>query len=359
MGRRKLKAASKRAGGWDGMESDSMRDEYRRSAGREEKTKRRVESHRRASAAYDARHTISGHPEVKERRRLFIAERRAAVKLKKRKWDPPKKAARIAASAPEDSDVGRSSTQDLEGERGGTCPRVGVHTGDEAAQAAVVLDLRAENLVMFDAEMGEPGGNFTKRATSGMVSLTPDEALALVALAGMARGAAAADAAPGLETSLGQARLLSSHRTSLRVLDDAADLPASQTVMSGDDRSRMKADGEPKITSSARVEQARATVAALNAGPFSKLFLIDVWLWDEVPPPARRWWARGAQMSREAWGRVATWRAAAYETDNSWDSATAEEWAEVFRSIPMLRMIEVVVARDNQWDNASVDTLSD
>ncbi|KAJ6518386.1 hypothetical protein DFH09DRAFT_1098571 [Mycena vulgaris] len=348
MGGCKCKRKSKKMDRFDGAESDSMRDEYRRSAGREEKTKKRVESHRRASAAYDARHTISGHPEVKERRRLFIAERRAAVKLKKRKWDPPKKEARIAASTPEDSDVGRSSTQDSEGERGGTRPRVGVHTGAEDTQSAVVLDLRVENLVMFDAETGEPGGNFTKRATSAMNSLTPDEALALVALAGMAGmagGAAIADDAPGLEATLGQACLLSSRRTSLRVLDGAVDLPAFQTVRSGDDDSHIKADSEPKITSSARVEQARVTVAALNSRPFSQLFLIDVWLWDEVTPPGRRWWLRGAQMSREAWWKVATWRADTYETDDSWDSATAEEWAEVSRSVPILRMIDVTAAR--------------
>ncbi|KAJ6555102.1 hypothetical protein DFH09DRAFT_1085054 [Mycena vulgaris] len=249
----------------------------------------------------------------------------AAVKLKKCKCDPPKKAARIAASTPEDSDVGRSSTQDSEGERGGTRPRVGVHTGAEDAQSAVVLDLCVENLVMFDAETGELGGNFTKRATSVMDSLTPDEALALVALAGIAGGAATADDAPGLEATLGQTRLLTSRRISLRVLDGAVDLPAFQKVRSGDDGSHIKADSEPKITSSARMEQARVTVAALNSRPFSQLFLIDVWLWDEVTPPGRRWWLRGAQMSREAWSKVATWRADVYETDDSWDSATPEE----------------------------------
>ncbi|KAJ7694390.1 hypothetical protein B0H17DRAFT_1132023 [Mycena rosella] len=69
-----------------------------------------IESHRRASAAYDSRY----HTEVKERKHLQIATRRAEAKLKKSKWDPPKRmpldpsvqdttdsAGNIAASTPE------------------------------------------------------------------------------------------------------------------------------------------------------------------------------------------------------------------------------------------------------------------
>ncbi|KAJ6547988.1 hypothetical protein DFH09DRAFT_1367119 [Mycena vulgaris] len=323
MGGRKRKLKSKRTDVFDGADSDPRQDE-------EKKTKRRVESHRKASAAYDAR-----HPEVKERRRIFIAEQRAAAKLKKRKWDPPKKPARVASAA-EQSDVGHSTA---ERERDFVRPGTASHTEADSAPSAIVLDLCVENLLMFDAEMGEQGEAVYKMASSEMQSLTPDEALALVALAGMAGGAASADAAPALETTVGRAHLLSSHRSSLRVLEGAAGLTLSY-----------------KIASSARVEQARVTVAALNSRPFSRLLLIDVWLWDEVTPPGRRWWARGAQMSREAWWKVATWRADAYETDDSWDSATAEEWAEVTRSVPILRMIDVIVARDNTGGDTPSDS---
>ncbi|KAJ7902356.1 hypothetical protein B0H13DRAFT_2335647 [Mycena leptocephala] len=44
------------------------------------------ENHRKAAAAYYAR-----HPEIKEKNRLSLQRRRAAVKAKRRQWDPPRK----------------------------------------------------------------------------------------------------------------------------------------------------------------------------------------------------------------------------------------------------------------------------
>ncbi|KAJ7502434.1 hypothetical protein B0H11DRAFT_638642 [Mycena galericulata] len=47
---------------------------------------KRAEARRKASAKYYAQ-----HPEVREKKRVQMAERRAAVKAKRRQWDPPKK----------------------------------------------------------------------------------------------------------------------------------------------------------------------------------------------------------------------------------------------------------------------------
>ncbi|KAJ7667455.1 hypothetical protein DFH06DRAFT_1322059 [Mycena polygramma] len=53
---------------------------------------RKREQHRRASAKYVATQVaVVLHPELREKKRLQIAAKRAAIKANRRRWDPPKK----------------------------------------------------------------------------------------------------------------------------------------------------------------------------------------------------------------------------------------------------------------------------
>ncbi|KAJ6544005.1 hypothetical protein B0H19DRAFT_1076187 [Mycena capillaripes] len=51
-----------------------------------QRDERARKSHRKASAKYYAK-----HPEAREKQRIRMAEKRAAIKARRRKWDPPKK----------------------------------------------------------------------------------------------------------------------------------------------------------------------------------------------------------------------------------------------------------------------------
>ncbi|KAJ7233084.1 hypothetical protein C8J57DRAFT_1382905 [Mycena rebaudengoi] len=54
-------------------------------------TEEQAANHRKASAGYYKRNIT----EIREKRRIQVAERRAAAKLRKRRWDPPKRSKRV------------------------------------------------------------------------------------------------------------------------------------------------------------------------------------------------------------------------------------------------------------------------
>ncbi|KAJ7717670.1 hypothetical protein B0H16DRAFT_1897894 [Mycena metata] len=54
------------------------------------------EAHRREKSRLASRKYYAAHPEIREKKRIEIAEKRAAIKAKRRRCDPPKKQTRVA-----------------------------------------------------------------------------------------------------------------------------------------------------------------------------------------------------------------------------------------------------------------------
>ncbi|KAJ7367713.1 hypothetical protein DFH08DRAFT_928135 [Mycena albidolilacea] len=84
---------------------------------------------RRSSRKYYARYTVScrrirvrfdgyfSHPEVREKKRVYMAEKRAAIKARRRQWDPPKKpksSTHVAPSSAPPTKVAHASTAGLD-----------------------------------------------------------------------------------------------------------------------------------------------------------------------------------------------------------------------------------------------------
>ncbi|KAJ7739352.1 hypothetical protein B0H16DRAFT_1465308 [Mycena metata] len=133
--------------------------------------------HRRNQAAYRAR-----HPELREKERLRVAERRAATKAARRRRDPPKRATSSASihiqpeERHDEAPTCLSSTEVL----------------SNSAHSFQFQDYRATDyLILAEAEAMPPprGISEVPRVGSVRCSPTPDERLACDALTALAHGA--------------------------------------------------------------------------------------------------------------------------------------------------------------------------
>ncbi|KAJ6532228.1 hypothetical protein DFH09DRAFT_1092895 [Mycena vulgaris] len=287
-----------------------------------ESKEKKAKSHRKASAAYDARNLEA----TRERRRLRMAATRAAVKLKRRQWDPPK-APRARTPSPAAPD--KSETND-----------------DLPVEEGALWELRTENIWILEAQL-EPrirelealhstGARLNLVSEMGVeltASLNSDEHVALAALAGMAGGAVGytqdPDVDPDVEVDsiLEMARLLSSHGTEAGegpCVGQAACVPEMVAP----------------IRESLHVHQAQMAVAALSARPFHPLEVSQVMRWEEVSPSER---PPRLPMTFAAYWRVFRWRKkTAKRGDNRWDCVTADAMTELANSLPVDRMLERV-----------------
>ncbi|KAJ7443365.1 hypothetical protein FB451DRAFT_1190096 [Mycena latifolia] len=291
---------------------------------------RRRETHRKASTAYDAR-----HPEMKEKRRLARAAQRAQAKLKKRQWDPPK---RPRTAPPPPSETSRHTEPP---------PSETRHRQSEArsevavTEEGIVMELRVANLIEFEAQMDlelkirtddervdEGAMRDVQSAMDVAVapSLNADEKLALLALAGMARGRPTNQDNHEVDSVLAMALLLSSHGTSI-----------------GEPHARSAALPPPHLEhESARVHRAQLAVATLNAKPFSALAIVDVYMWDAHRSLELLHWL---PMSLASYRCVATWWGEAEETaDNSWDAPAQWDMEELAkRSIYLCMRSPIII----------------
>ncbi|KAJ7261849.1 hypothetical protein C8J57DRAFT_459014 [Mycena rebaudengoi] len=151
-------------------------------------TEEQAANHRKASAGYYKRNIA----EIREKRRIQVAERRAAAKLRKRRWDPPKRSKR--AEDPISTDPHGSGLESLVVDE---LSRSEVFTAPSSTRA---------NLITFSHldmnEASSDGSSFAaveqeKNVSSMSVaerpnnirrpeSPTPDERIAVEALASMA-----------------------------------------------------------------------------------------------------------------------------------------------------------------------------
>ncbi|KAJ6448170.1 hypothetical protein DFH09DRAFT_1406467 [Mycena vulgaris] len=259
-----------------------------------ESKEKKARSHRKASAAYDARNLEA----TRERRRLRMAATRAAVKLKRHQWDPPKapRARTPSPAAPDESET----NVDLPVEEG------------------ALWELRTENIWILEAQLGPHIRELEALHNTGArlnlvsemdveltASLNSDEHVALAALAGMAGGAvgdtqdADVDADVEVDSILELACLLSSHGTEAGegpCVGQAACVPEMVAP----------------IGESPHMHQAQMAVAALSA-PFHPLEVSQV----------MRWRKKTAKRG-----------------DNGWDCTTADVMTELADSLPVDRMLE-------------------
>ncbi|KAJ7893534.1 hypothetical protein B0H13DRAFT_1886334 [Mycena leptocephala] len=167
----------------------------------------KARSHRKVQAAYRAR-----NPQIREKQQVQAAERRAALKANRRRWDPPKRPKAIPLAQEE-----------------GPAPC----TEDQQVRAAVsdilsFQDHRAPDWLSFpgseleDSERPEVG-------TTG--SPTPDERIACTALAELAQGPALDAQFDAEESPTAYNKKTTSIRSKDSVLERAMQL--SSTVASG------------------------------------------------------------------------------------------------------------------------------
>ncbi|KAJ6575724.1 hypothetical protein DFH09DRAFT_1078663 [Mycena vulgaris] len=273
-----------------------------------EAIERKKASHRRASAAYEAR-----HPELKEKRRLQMVARRAAAKLKRRQWDPPKKTPKQRQTPPAAS------------------------ADESVTESHVVLDLRAENLQILDAAMLQDKicrptiVNTSDIEVAAAPSLNSAEKVALVALAEMGAGATG-DGTHVDKHCIGNGVSLRSQGGCAEVCPN---IPGTMFTLT---------DIPPH--QSMRVSQARAAVAKLNDQPFSDKLLSDVMMWDDLPPLER---AQYLPMGTASYIRVRTWRHRVRDADDGWDLATAKAMEELAQNVATDRMVERLLFERDGW----------
>ncbi|KAJ7457107.1 hypothetical protein FB451DRAFT_1407133 [Mycena latifolia] len=278
---------------------------------------RRRETHRKASAAYDAR-----HPEMKEKRRLARAAQRWVLSISPLTAPPPPSETSRHTEPPPSETRHRQSEARSE---------VAV------TEEGIVMELRVANLIEFEAQMDlelkirtddervdEGAMRDVQSAMDVAVapSLNADEKLALLALVGMARGRPTNQDNHEVDSVLAMALLLSSHGTSI-----------------GEPHARSAALPPPHLEhESARMHRAQLAVATLNTKPFSPLAIVDVYMWDAHRSLELPHWL---PMSLASYRRVATWQGEAEETaDNSWDAPAQWDMEELAESVPVDRMID-------------------
>ncbi|KAJ7873229.1 hypothetical protein B0H13DRAFT_1894862 [Mycena leptocephala] len=205
------------------------------------------ESHRKAAAAYYAR-----HPEIKEKNRLSLQKRREATKAKRRQWDPPKKG---KAAAPfSDRLSRRSSSFDLNlvadellnGPIHFKDPR-GAPTSEDEDSDFRRMDARHR----VQTETSKRNAS----AESAPLTPTPDERVAIEVLAGMGGHIGGSQ-----DSVLRMANLLSADGDAIeRTQPPTSALPS----------------GHP----SSRVQSTLAAVVQLNEGPLTTPTVVEQRYW--------------------------------------------------------------------------------
>ncbi|KAJ6498285.1 hypothetical protein DFH09DRAFT_1103256 [Mycena vulgaris] len=289
---------------------------------------KRVASHRSASAAYDARNLEA----TRERRRLRMAVTRAAAKLKRRQWDPPKMAKTHTASpvAPDESEA----SADVPVEEGALWELLAKNVG--------ILEAQLEPRIQMLEALHNTGAKLNVASDMDVAltaSLNSDEQLALLTLAGMAGGVVGPrEAGVEIDSVLEMALLLSSHGTQAGE-GPWLELAASPLMVGCLDGASIEASAMGQST---RVHQAQMAVAVLGSRPVLPLEVAEVMRWEEVSPRER---PPRLPMTFAAYWRVTRWsKKTSKRADNRWDDATADAMADLAESIPVDRMLERV------WD---------
>ncbi|KAJ7227793.1 hypothetical protein C8J57DRAFT_1534863 [Mycena rebaudengoi] len=148
-------------------------------------------NHRKASAAHYKRNIT----ELREKKRIQVAARRAAAKLRKRRWDPPRRSKAVDELVASDADTSGLATAPLESTRsqfilagsslGGVPSSIpfGILDMEENHSEGSSMAAVAEFLVTDLSELDPPAPE--ERALNSN-SPTPDERIAIEALASMA-----------------------------------------------------------------------------------------------------------------------------------------------------------------------------
>ncbi|KAJ7478928.1 hypothetical protein FB451DRAFT_1172060 [Mycena latifolia] len=261
------------------------------------------------------------HPELREKKRLQTAQRRAEKKAAKRRWDPPKK------SKPE------------------------VEEHERSYESASITDELRVDSPHLGAHSQTPVVPFQTATESGAVYLTPTpaEQIAMLALAELAQGQISAtsndEAASGpalarqvlstrssaIHSGLALARQVSSTRSSV------IQVPVEVELISG----AAQQVSHRGITPSSRVHAAQMMVAELNSGPMTLPTAAEATTWGDnyapVPPYC-------TTMGSNRWDEYYYWSEAVIG-QNEWDRPAQLAFARAGKTGETTSEIQQLIGR--------------
>ncbi|KAJ6586361.1 hypothetical protein DFH09DRAFT_1308392 [Mycena vulgaris] len=272
-------------------------------------TEEKAERNRQAYQRY-----YHSHPEIHNKKRIQMAERRASAKAAKRRWDPPKKA-KAAPIVPEDhSDASINSI-----------------SGGRLLDATGLRALTKTPDRLCEHQEHTSGASGTAGSVR-CVSQTSAEHLVMVTLAGMTLGRPADTGAPNDDgdSVLAKAMQLSSlsssvvSRTQLAQRDNLpTELTKEQTVHLAISNS-----------TATWIQAAQVMVADLNAVPLAGPTPAEASAWGkrhypEIPP-----WME--TMDYDHWLEIHRWAEKAMPSgDNTWDRAGQLAFAKHEKIVPL------------------------
>ncbi|KAJ6626170.1 hypothetical protein B0H10DRAFT_1942018 [Mycena sp. CBHHK59/15] len=254
-------------------------------------------NHRRSQAAHYAR-----NPDIRERRRIQVAERRAAKKMERQRWDPPK--GKNVAENTEDEDFDADDPGARISRKQTDCSLIS--DDQDLGEESAAVDLRAahseSSLLTWDLNADVLDPTSEVEASRGThASPTSDEWVATQALATLA-----ALAEPGADVS----RLIgwtippaAAIYPALAAQTYAAcHAPTGVTMAAAgngpDVRSPPISEGVGPLS---RVQAAQARVAALNSGNLTRPTSADAAQWGRRSVPG------GICLSDETIGAIQKW----------------------------------------------------
>ncbi|KAJ7067681.1 hypothetical protein B0H15DRAFT_958207 [Mycena belliarum] len=284
----------------DEAEAHNVTDENARERAR--KHQLTLERRRAADRARYQKNT-----DCRDRRRVLLAEQKAAARARRRQWDPPKKNA----------------------------------TNMNLLSAANVTNL--EDRPDFDRlgllpPNSDPNhyASVQSAEAQSVPSLTPAEKLATMVLAGMAQARVAAVEHHCWSTSVADTNVAPPDYTSKNsALTRLQELPPGAAPLNAKQSLNLLLCGA--IGPLTEVQRAQVLLADLNSGP----------LLGPTPAEANRWanWRRKRSppelttMSMERWIEIACWYGGVQvEHDNGWDAAAQQVFFGAQKSIPLSRL---------------------
>ncbi|KAJ7811445.1 hypothetical protein B0H13DRAFT_2383924 [Mycena leptocephala] len=290
----------------------------------------------------------AAHPEIREKRRIEMARKRAAIKAKRRVRDPPKKKKPSITPEPcnpserdptdevvsqandsqhptADSDVpmqmAGSACSHSSAERLATTPQA----LDPPEARDLTDEVVSQAATRKESQHTTPISDVPMQTAASACSRTSAERLATLVLTEMAMGREAVDDA-----------LASAHQRLIGLEVGPSAVPASTQDL-------MTLPGA--VGPFTWAETARMLVAELNAVPLTGPTPAEAWRWGL---PRRAWdWAPSPLLSAARWVHIATWTArVGVETTsdgNAWDRGTQLIWNRAINSdlsLPVTRMYD-------------------
>ncbi|KAJ7884015.1 hypothetical protein B0H13DRAFT_1890152 [Mycena leptocephala] len=229
------------------------------------------------------------HPEVREKNRLSMQERRAALKAKKRQWDPPKKRKTLGGGMPQLPRHSPSFDDNL--------------VTDEMLNGSIHFrDPRGATTASTDDHPYYAQGRLQTESSEANAHAestppTPDEQVAIEVLAMMADYAPPPHISSSEDSIIRMANLLSSHE--LTACSESVDLPLASV--------------KPGRT----VQSALTLVAKLNEGPLTPVTPLDTSKWIRT-----NFGFRGHYLERCQWSCIESWRWHVEFSLHVWDNDT-------------------------------------